>query len=300
MSDASRKIAQNLKDALKTQSLTVPVFDRKVSVTTSHTGWKASIGVKELGEYLAQHYLGTVVPASALPEFMNRFVKVDLKTKAVIKANYVKPKREGGRGMVLSMLDNLSPSGPAGVTPISAGRMVEAISDSLEQHKPGGAVRAYTFKIVGDLTVVPKSAYVPIKGHLKVGVELCYVEYANRIELHFGDITVVGGLQYHVDIEHTHKYLTWHDPFGMAEDMPRGGTKVEGPRLLVGKEHEDVYKLKGTSKIKSLTYKQTFSPATLVLYPSGMLAGLVSDIPREQFEMMMWMLIMWICLQEPT
>lgn len=51
-------MCKELWEALKSQDIKIPIGDRAVSVTTSHTGWKASITFKDLSEFIVREYLG--------------------------------------------------------------------------------------------------------------------------------------------------------------------------------------------------------------------------------------------------
>lgn len=228
---------------------------------------------------------------------IENFVKIDFKSKAVVKKDYIKPKREGLTGLGLSLLDNAS-SGladvPSGSLPLPVGRMVEAMTWGLEQRKPTDPVRSYAFKIVGDVTVTPKTEYVPLRGHLKVACEVSYCEYADRIEFNIGEILVLGGIQYFVDIERTRSYTVLRDPFGLANQMPRGGTLIEGPIPMVEEERTDTLKIKGVGKIKTLTLKESFTPVTLVLNSDGSFRRLRSDITGRRLFMGCWMLLLFL------
>jgi hypothetical protein len=282
--------------ALSNLQFSVAVGTSKVAITSSHTGWKCSIKLNELAELITSHYLARIFPLATVQKMIEGYLDIKFQTKAVFKKNYIKPKREGLRGLAMDIADNVVLGAQEGLvgTLGSKGanlkpkgfrlsRTVEALTDALPQLDPDGPTRNFVLKIVADLAVTPKTWLVPLRGKLKVVYEAAYLEFDDRLEVHLLDLKVVGGLQYHIDLTQTIPLPPSEvriDPFGSAPfglphersgTMPMGLESASSAAPLIEKRARAPLELPltGVAKIKQLTYKHELEAAVIKVDRGG-------------------------------
>lgn len=272
-------------------NITIPLelYGTKVNVVLDGVGGKVSIKLSDLAKMIATEYLAKVFPTTWLTELVNSFLDFKFACTATAQANYKKPKREELNGLALDVMNNLfseyqsSVIGNVTDSRLEIWNTKDDILNKKRKWKTDDPIRSCSVKIVGKMSMTPKTPWVPFMGKMKLAYSATYDEYLDRIEVSLGDITVAGGIKYRLDMQIPYTKTTLKpSPNSTESQLINHGTLVpSAPFNLVPTKTKEDLPLEGTSKIKSLSFKETFQPATFIYKKQTKQFGFMSDCDQS-------------------
>lgn len=283
-------------------NITIPLElgGEKINVVLDGNGGKVSIKLAKIAKMIATEYLSKVFPTMWLTELVNSFLDFKFACTATAQANYKKPKREGLSGLALDVTNNLfseyqsSLIGDVTDSRLEIWNTKDDILNTKREWKPRDPIRSYSVKIVGKMSMTPKTPWIPFMGKMKLAFSASYDEYLDRIEVSLGDITVAGGIKYRLDAQIPYTKTTINPaPNSIEPQFINHGTLIpSAPFNLVTTKTKENIPIEGTSKIKSLSFKETFQPATFVYNKQTRRYGFMSDC-EQSFRLLLIFIIIF-------
>ncbi len=290
---------------IRVPSATIPfeLFGMKISVTTTGGGAKVSVKLDDVGKYIAREYLGRIFPTSSLTELINSYLDIKFKCNASLSYNFKKPKREGVSGVVANVVNNGLGELQDALWGDYTGAQLEIwntkddLTGGVRPWRPTDPIRTCAMKLVGTLSITPKTGWVPFNGQLKILYSAVYEEYIDRIEIHLADISIAGGLKFSLDtgipLTRPTTVLEGVDPFALQ--YPMGGTMAlpaRPPQKRRGEDIKSAIPVKGGVKIKQLSLKEELNAATFT-YNRRTGAYGFSSIGEQQFRVLVTLVLMF-------
>jgi hypothetical protein len=270
-------------------SIPLELYGTKVNVVLDGVGGKVSIKLAKLAKVIATEYLSKVFPTMWLTELVNSFLDFKFACTATAQANYKKPKREGLSGLALDVTNNLFSEYQSSVignitdSRLEIWNTKDDILNKQRKWKISDPIRSYSVKIVGKMSMTPKTPWIPFMGKMKLAYSVTYDEYLDRIEVSLGDITIAGGIKYRLDVQIPYTKTTLKSaPNSIEPQLINHGTLVpSAPFSLVANKTNENWPLEGASKIKALSFKETFQPATFIYNKQTRRYGFMSDCDQS-------------------